>query len=194
MKYCSRSCYHKSRKGQIFIDRKCEICGKIFKIKPSAVKKGEGRFCSYKCKGIWWHSQATKAMCETCGKIFQTTPSRRRKGWAKYCSVSCHKQKGKKRVDIVGKANPNWKGGISREPYSFSFDEELKGLIRERDNYKCRQCGAPQEEFTQKLPVHHIDGDKTNSSPENLLTLCVYCHNKKSVMQREEMKKIRKAQ
>lgn len=84
----------------------------------------------------------------------------------------------KLRAAFKGEKAPKWRGGISRAPWSFDFNEELKELIRKRDNYKCQLCGAPQEEFERALSVHHIDYDKANSDPENLITLCISCHSK----------------
>jgi len=73
-----------------------------------------------------------------------------------------------------GKDNSNWRGGISREPYDFNFDEELKILIRKRDKYHCRLC---KKKF-KVLYVHHIDYNKKNSDPKNLISLCNSCHSK----------------
>lgn len=73
---------------------------------------------------------------------------------------------------------PNWKGGISNLPYSFDFNKELKELIRKRDNYKCQLCGMPECENINKLCIHHIDYDKKNCSPDNLITLCGKCNPK----------------
>jgi len=77
-----------------------------------------------------------------------------------------------------GQNNSSWKGGISYEPYGLEFNSELKELIRKRDDYKCRSCQAPQEEFIQALAVHHIDENKRNNNPDNLIALCKYCHGK----------------
>ena len=38
------------------IKRKCLICGKELNLKPCQIRYGEGRFCSYKCIGVW-HSK-----------------------------------------------------------------------------------------------------------------------------------------
>lgn len=77
-----------------------------------------------------------------------------------------------------GEKNYNWKGGISFLPYPFNFNEELKELIRKRDNHTCQLCGKTKEENKQKLSVHHIDYDKDNLDPKNLISLCRSCNAK----------------
>jgi len=75
----------------------------------------------------------------------------------------------------IGEKNYFWQGGKSIEPYSVDWTETLKRSIRERDNYTCQLCGKPQGEKAH--PVHHIDYNKKNQNPENLITLCLHCHN-----------------
>ncbi len=75
-----------------------------------------------------------------------------------------------------GKNNPNWNNGSSFEPYAQEFNKELKQFILERDNYAC-QC-PDCEEKSIILQVHHIDYDKKNNNPENLIVLCASCHTK----------------
>lgn len=77
-----------------------------------------------------------------------------------------------------GSKHPMWKGGISSEPYPFNFNKELKELIRKRDNYQCQLCGMPECENIKKLDIHHIDYDKKNLNPKNLISLCRNCHMK----------------
>ena len=78
----------------------------------------------------------------------------------------------------TGKKHPGWRGGKSFEPYSVDWTKTLKISIRERDRYVCQmpRCGQRQAEET--LLVHHIDYDKKNCDPKNLLTLCRSCHSK----------------
>ncbi len=83
------------------------------------------------------------------------------------------KRKGKQ----VGKKHPNWQGGISFEPYTIDWNETLKKAIRERDSYTCQLCGKPQNTKKQHT-VHHIDYNKKNCNPDNLITLCHNCHSK----------------
>ena len=75
-----------------------------------------------------------------------------------------------------GEKSPMWKGGISFEPYSTDWTETLRKSIRERDHYTCQLCSKPQGDKAHC--VHHIDYNKKNSNPENLITLCVSCNFK----------------
>ena len=70
------------------------------------------------------------------------------------------------------KGNPNWNGGKSFEPYPDSWNKKFKTVIRQRDYFQCAFCGPVEI----KLHVHHIDHEKQNNDPENLITLCVSCH------------------
>lgn len=89
---------------------------------------------------------------------------------------------------MSGKKHWNWKGGTSSEGYSFNFNRELKNLIRKRDNYICKMCKRKEYEiykenkhkkgFRKNLHVHHIDYNKKNLDPSNLISLCVFCHTK----------------
>lgn len=81
------------------------------------------------------------------------------------------------RVKFIGPNHPNWQGGLSFEPYSPSFNNFLKEQIRERDNYQCQECDIFQKDLSRKLDVHHIDFDKKNDDPLNLISLCKSCHS-----------------
>ena len=72
-----------------------------------------------------------------------------------------------------GESAPNWKGGISNNPYSTDWTKTLKKSIKERDHYICQLCYE-----TEDLVVHHIDYNKKNCDPENLITLCRKCNIK----------------
>lgn len=72
----------------------------------------------------------------------------------------------------IKEKNNNWQGGISFEPYSTDWTETLKKSIRERDHYICRVC------LGYGYIVHHINYDKKNCNPDNLIVLCNSCHSK----------------
>ena len=81
-------------------------------------------------------------------------------------------------IHIVGSKHYNWKGGISKLPYSQDWTETLKKAIRQRDDYTCQLCSKPQKQERRKLSVHHIDYNKENCNPTNLITLCDSCNIK----------------
>lgn len=77
----------------------------------------------------------------------------------------------------TGEKNWNWQGGKSFEFYSIAWTKILKNSIRERDFYTCQDCQRPQ--FGVVYDVHHMDSNKKNCDPNNLITLCKSCHIKK---------------
>lgn len=77
-----------------------------------------------------------------------------------------------------GPKNHQWMGGISCQSYGWEFNDELKEEVRRRDNHRCQVCGTPQDECDTALDVHHIDYDKKNSDPVNLVVLCHGCHSR----------------
>mgnify|MGYP001383988056 CR=1 FL=1 len=77
---------------------------------------------------------------------------------------------------LSGDKNPNWKGGISKKHYK-SFYKKLKDEIRNRDDYMCMLCKISELELGYTLSIHHIDYNKENSIPENLISLCKKCNS-----------------
>jgi len=75
-----------------------------------------------------------------------------------------------------GANHPNWRGGGG--PYAWTFNKKLKGEVRQRDEYRCQLCGVSQTECEVVLDVHHIDYNKQNSDPVNLIVLCHSCHSR----------------
>lgn len=86
-----------------------------------------------------------------------------------------------KRPDVIvkrsGENHHNWQGGISTLPYGPEFNSSLKNQIRERDNHTCQECHQTEDQLEYPLSVHHIDYDKKNNGPENLISLCRSCHS-----------------
>jgi hypothetical protein len=68
---------------------------------------------------------------------------------------------------------PFWMGGISEKRYTSDWTKTLRRSIRERDQYICQICSREPS-----ISVHHIDYNKLNCNPDNLITLCVSCHSK----------------
>lgn len=83
------------------------------------------------------------------------------------------------RYDILsaawtGNKNPGWRGGMGKPFYSKEF-RRIRDAIRRRDG-KCQMPGCQKEIQGRVLSVHHIDFDKKNNSPSNLISLCNRCH------------------
>ncbi len=71
--------------------------------------------------------------------------------------------------------HPNWDGGISY-PERTRFNNTIRSLILERDDYTCQMCG----ERGGKLQVDHIknwcDHEDLRFDVDNCRTLCMACH------------------
>lgn len=74
-----------------------------------------------------------------------------------------------------GSLSPTWKGGTGSLPYGPEFTRWFKRVIHERDGYTCRRCGKTREQM-KVIQVHHLDHDKTNNDPENVVTSCGSCN------------------
>ena len=84
---------------------------------------------------------------------------------------------GRKRPEISGANNSNWKGGISCEPYCDAWlDQEYKQSIRDRDNNQCQNpdCWGT----SNRIHIHHINYIKKDCNPYNLITLCNSCNSR----------------
>jgi len=131
-----------------------------------------------------WKGGKQAVQCDACGAELKRFPSLVRE--RNFCNQVCY---GKwKRTNFLGEANPNhgniamfgeanpnWKGGISIEPYCDAWkDRDFKEDIKERDGFKCQNPDCRKNSDT--LTVHHIDYNKVNCNPRNLITLCVSCN------------------
>lgn len=77
-----------------------------------------------------------------------------------------------------GPGHPNWLGGKSYEPYCEAWkDVEYKQDIKDRDNNMClNPCCTSKN--PSDLTIHHIDYNKKNCKPANLITICRSCNSK----------------
>lgn len=91
---------------------------------------------------------------------------------------------------LIGKKHWNWQGGKSFESYSVNWTETLRRSIRERDRYTCQLCSKPQGDISHD--VHHIDYNKLNCNPDNLITLCKSCHTKTNIKRKYWIKYFQK--
>ena len=183
------------KKETEFIEYICEWCGKKWTERKRGIVKSQQRhFCcnlhrsllrSEKTSGknnyfygknlsgkraSNWQGGDVKYNCLYCGKKFYDKRSRKGESDNLFCSIECYHEW------YSGKNNHAWQGGISFEPYGIEFNNRLRKQIRERDNYICQLCGEPQN--GKRLSIHHIDYNKQNNNPNNLISLCDICHIK----------------
>jgi len=181
--FCSNKCFSKWMKIRYLGKNnphwsqkkiKCFFCKLKFLKKAKTIRKTN--FCSITCRKKYFHSRNKIVVCYFCDKEFsrqklQLTISKRH-----FCSQFCYGRYRAKK--FIKNKNFNWKGGIARLPYPYEFNKELKMKIKERDKLRCQICDVPESELIFALHVHHIDYDKKNINPKNLVSLCKICHLK----------------
>jgi len=113
---------------------------------------------------------------ETRQKISQGNKGKKQTEEAKIKISNYNLRVGKKPPVTKGENHYNWQGGKSFEIYPQDWTETLKRSIRERDNYVCKVCSTTHND--REFHVHHIDYNKKNCNPNNLITLCTSCHVK----------------
>ena len=96
-----------------------------------------------------------------------------------YCCKD-HAQKGIAERGInAGENSATWKGGIAHEPYCpIWLDKEYKEDIKARDNYRCQNPDCWGTANHLPLLIMHIDNDKKNCHPNNLITGCFSCNSR----------------
>ena len=153
----------------------CEYCGLPFKVRPAYAKKA--RFCSLKCWGATYAGKGIRRKvwilqrCKQCGEQFEVTPSHVKR--EVFCSKDCQFRWRAQRMSGAG--NPNWNGGTRSEEYPPEFFA-IRESIFQRDSY---QCAVPMcRTDDPRIVVHHIDFNKKNCSPLNLITACPSCNSR----------------
>ncbi len=73
-----------------------------------------------------------------------------------------------------GDKSHRWLGGKSYLQYNTDWTRTFRQSIRERDRLTCQLCGEGQTD--ELLAIHHIDYNKQNCNPTNLISLCRKCH------------------
>lgn len=151
----------------------------------------DGKTNNNKCidcgKGIW--SAATR--CKSCARRFQYKDPTKHPQYHVVKSPETIKKLSislKKRCSTPEyRSFCSLRSGGTGIPYENrehpkEFSEELKNIVKTRDNFNCQMCGINEDEHLKSvgyiLSVHHIDYDKKNNKEYNLITLCHSCHTK----------------
>lgn len=73
---------------------------------------------------------------------------------------------------LLGINNPNWRGGIAKNPYTGKFKREIRLHVLKRYP-TCQWCNSNKD-----LVVHHINHDRKDNTVFNLITLCRSCNSR----------------
>ena len=157
------------------LDKQCLVCEKKYQVKRT---HASSKFCSLQCVGIHQRGKSKKKLpsrtinsCEECRSEYSVYPAHAAR--SRCCSAACSLKR-RSRLSS-GANNPNWAGGLSRLPYPWNFKEISKAII-ERDGGKC--LGISCHGSDERMTTHHINYDKTDCSPINLIALCSSCNSR----------------
>lgn len=169
------------------VQRTCKVCGAEFEVYRSTLRYRPCEFCSTKCRGI--AQRKPPALCEMCGAPVN-------KG-RRFCSIECSSAWNSETYTVPGEPDGTcrqcgapldgevenyfcsrdcafqWKRDRYTAPDGYSPWHPWK--IKNRDNFVCVLC-TTQIQDRRLLHTHHIDGNKRNGDPHNLVTLCAGCH------------------
>jgi len=155
-RYCYRQCSGISNINKI--QRNCFICGEKFEVQPNVVNKGNGKFCSVKCK-----NEHTKTLtgelnplykkinknCQICGKEFLSPFGRVSEGNGKFCSKQCY---AKHLTTIHGENHPNWKPKIDVNCHNCGKEFEVHHYkTKSGHNLFCSQNCAGAYNFNKMI-------------------------------------------
>lgn len=92
-----------------------------------------------------------------------------------FCSTQCSADYKKKK--FIEEWREGKRNGIKGE---YEISNYIRHYLLEKNNYRCEKCGWGEKNiYTNTIPleIHHIDGDYSNNSEENLQILCPNCHS-----------------
>lgn len=152
--------------------------------------------------------------CPICGKEFHLKPSKLAIDKNHYCSRECHREakreymKGERnhQYGLRGDKNASWKGGKKLSHYGYYLIYAPDHPFAQKDNHCVLEHRLIAEKYfltdensidvngkkylKPEYEVHHIDFDRTNNNPENLVVLThaehKAIHNKLNPNKRDE--------
>ena len=178
----------------------CKICGASFKVPKCRSKTAEycGKSCAVIGRAMAMSLPKVAITCKECGIVFydHQCHAHKRVFCSKACMESNKAHKAGKSYRFTGSSNPMWTGGISKHsdgytykhapdhPFSsngYVFEHRLVAEERLRvvdpDSVFLIKLGD-RKYLRPEISVHHIDGDKTNNAPDNLMVVTNSEHQK----------------
>jgi len=131
-------------------------------------------------KRLWQDPEHQKKMQEPLRRRWESSKYRRHHSKRASKDRKRNWQDPKYRMKHLGEIHPNWRGGVSFEPYCEKFNFQLKERVREKYGRRCVVCGKSAEENGRRLAVHHLDGNKMQGCEGQqwkLVPLCASCHS-----------------
>ena len=126
---------------------------------------GSGKYCSRSCA----NSRGPRSK-ETKRKIKETNILRAKERGPEWKKMM---QEINSNPDKIAKTKASW---IKKRDFNTAHISSIKRWVKE-DIEHCEVCGLDSW-MGEKIPleVHHLDGNITNNSRENLTVLCCNCH------------------
>lgn len=164
---CSRECsyIYRGDKQRLSQEVPCAICGKHLSRIPHRINRNKNHYCSYVCRDKG-RRIGIIVSCEVCGKDVYSSPHRLRR----FCSTKCRD------IGFTGSGSTSFNGGstITREGYKRISSGNNAGRY-EHTIIAEKQIGR---HITSDEQVHHINGDKLDNRPTNLLVVTKSWHSK----------------
>ena len=156
-------------------ERTCLACKRVFTARQAEINRGGGKCCSRTCGStrslLFRRPPELNAPCALCGKMFHKSASKMLspKSGLVFC-CRAHKDEAQRLGGLREIMPPHYGTSLATGSRSFrSMRQRLGGLKR------CSRCGY--DKVPGILVVHHVDRNRLNSSPENLVDLCPNCHS-----------------
>ena len=186
-----------------YVDAVCEWCGKTFKCERFRTEGTRKHiFCSHKCHADFTKAQTEKnCVCCVCGKQFHAKPSHIKNYNTKYCSRECHRiakreyMSGDKnhQFGLKGSLNSSWKSDEKISFYGYRLIRVLDHPFKNSDDMVFEHRLVAEQHLLDEnnsividgqlylnpeYDVHHIDFNRLNNAPDNLLVLTKSEHMK----------------
>ena len=189
--------FYKTIKPKPYITKAiCDWCGKEFDCQRFRTEDGRKHiFCSNKCRAEFQKSQTElNCICKICGKHYHAPQSHINNYGSRYCSKRCAdkakeiymKGKGNHQFGLKGDKNASWKSDERLSSYGYKLIRKLNHPFRNSDGFVFEHRLVAEKYLlndensviidgkrylSPHCIVHHLDFDRLNNDPDNLLIM-----------------------
>jgi len=176
--FCSRECYLIDH-ASIILEFECPNCHSLFEQSKNLSEKKT--FCSKQC-AIEYLTKDPERNAKIGQTLRRQYSEGQRESWSKGLTCKTDERLNKMSIKILegyqfGR-EPHNKGTSGPGPYCDDWrDNEFKEDIKERDGWECKnpECLVGNSSV---LGIHHINYDKRDCRPVNLITVCRSCNSR----------------